>query len=270
MIGITSYGAYIPRLRLDRMAIFQNMGWFAPAIVMVAQGERSMCNWDEDALTMAVAASRDCLIGKDKAVLDGVYLASTTLPFADRQNAGIVATALNMPAKILASDFTASQKAGTTALLAALESVKSGERDNILVTATDKRETKTAYFYEMWFGDGAASMLVGSEDVIAEFKGSHSVSYDFVPHYRGSERQFDYMWEERWTRDEGYARIIPEAVNGLMDKLNITINDVDRLVYPCFFKAEHKNIARKLNAPPEKVMGNMHEECGETGWLTPC
>ena len=269
MIGITSYGAYIPRLRLDRMAIFQNMGWFAPAIVMVAQGERSMCNWDEDALTMAVAASRDCLIGRDKAALDGMYLASTTLPFADRQNAGIVATALNMPSRILASDFTASQKAGTTALLAALESVKSGERKNILVTATDKRETKTAYFYEMWFGDGAASLAVGSDNVIAEFKGSHSVSYDFVPHYRGNGKQFDYMWEERWTRDEGYAKIIPEAVNGLMDKLGITMDEVDRLVYPCFFKAEHKNIARKLKADPEKVPGNMHEECGETGVAHP-
>ena len=169
MIGITSYGAYIPRLRLDRMAIFQNMGWFAPAIVMVAQGERSMCNWDEDALTMAVTASRDCLMGKDKHALNGLYLASTTLPFADRQNAGIVATALNIPSSILASDFTASQKAGTTALLAALESVKSGERGNILVSATDKRETKPGYFYEMWFGDGAASLMVGSEDVVAEF-----------------------------------------------------------------------------------------------------
>jgi len=269
MIGITSYGAYIPRLRLDRMAIFQNMGWFAPAIVMVAQGERSMCNWDEDALTMAVAASRDCLVGRDKAALDGLYLASTTLPFADRQNAGIAATALNLSSSILASDFTASQKAGTNALLAALESVKSGDRGNILVTAADKRETKPGYFYEMWFGDGAASLLVGSEDVIAAYKGSYSVSYDFVPHYRGSEKQYDYMWEERWTRDEGYAKIIPEAVNGLLDKLGLTIADVDRLVYPCFFKAEHKNIALKLEADPEKVMGNMHAECGETGVAHP-
>ena len=48
MIGITSYGGYIPRLRLNRMSIYQNMGWFAPAIVLVAQGERSFCNWDED------------------------------------------------------------------------------------------------------------------------------------------------------------------------------------------------------------------------------
>jgi 3-hydroxy-3-methylglutaryl CoA synthase/NAD(P)-dependent dehydrogenase (short-subunit alcohol dehydrogenase family)/putative sterol carrier protein len=269
MIGITSYGAYIPRLRLDRMAIFQNMGWFAPAIVMVAQGERSMCNWDEDTLTMAVAASRDCLIGKDKSVLDGLYLASTTMPFADRQNAGIVATALNVSSNILAADFTASQKAGTNALVAALESVKSGERGNVLVTAADKRETRPGYFYEMWFGDGAAALMVGSEDVIAEFKGSHSVSYDFVPHYRGSDKQYDYMWEERWARDEGYAKIIPEAVNGLMDKLGITIDEVDRLVYPCFFKAEHKNIARKLKAAPEKIAGNMHAECGETGVAHP-
>jgi len=66
MIGITSYGAYIPQLRLDRAAIVQAMGWFAPALMMVAQGERSMCNWDEDALTMAVAAGRDCLVGMDK------------------------------------------------------------------------------------------------------------------------------------------------------------------------------------------------------------
>ena len=66
MIGITSYGAYIPRLRLNRMSIFRNMGWYSPAIIAVAQGERSVCNWDEDSLTMAVAAARDCLIGKDK------------------------------------------------------------------------------------------------------------------------------------------------------------------------------------------------------------
>ncbi len=78
------------------MAIFQAMGWFAPAIIMVAQGERSMCNHDEDSLTMAVAAARDCLTGKDKQKIDGSYLCSTTLPFADRQNAGILKTALNL------------------------------------------------------------------------------------------------------------------------------------------------------------------------------
>ncbi len=269
MIGITSYGAYIPRLRLNRMSIFQSIGWFAPAVIMVAQGERSMCYWDEDAVTMAVAASRDCLKGMDKQKIEGMFLASTTLPFADRQNAGIVSTALNLKSNIVTSDFTSAQKAGTNALLTAIESVKGGERKNILVTAADKRETKPAYFYEMWFGDGAAAFMIGDTNVIAEYKGSYSVSYDFVDHYRSAFKKYDYTWEERWVRDEGYAKIIPEAVNGLLKKLKITIKDVDKMVYPCFFKAEHRNIAKKLGAPPDKVVDNLHEVCGETGTAHP-
>ena len=265
MIGITSYGAYIPRLRLDRMAIFQGMGWFAPAIMMVAQGERSMCNWDEDAITMAVEASRDCLRGLDKSNLDALYLASTTLPFADRQNAGIVSAALNLKNDMLTADHTASQKAATTALITALESIQSGQRHNIMVTASDSRETKTAYFYEMWFGDGAAALTVGDEDVIAEFKGSYSLSMDFVDHYRGADKKFDYVWEERWTRDAGYGEIIPAVVNGLFDKPGIGMDDVDRLVYPCFFKRDHRSIAAGLGATADKLVDNMHEICGETG-----
>lgn len=268
MIGITSYGAYIPRLRLNRSAIYQSMGWFAPAIVMVAQGTRSMCNWDEDSVTMSVEASRSCVQGLDKTAIDGMFMASTTMPFADRQNAGIVATALNLKPELMTSDFTSAQKAGATALLAALETAKGGDRKNILVTAADKRETRPAGFYEMWFGDGAASFLVGDTDVIAEFKGAQTVSHDFVDHYRGARHRFDYTWEERWIRDEGYSKIIPEAVNGLFEKLNITINDVDKLVFPCFFKAEHKKIAKKLG-DADKAVDNLHEICGETGCAHP-
>ncbi|MGK5091448.1 SDR family NAD(P)-dependent oxidoreductase [Deltaproteobacteria bacterium TL4] len=265
MVGITSYGAHIPRLRLDRMSVFKQMGWLTPAIMMVAQGERSMCNWDEDSMTMAVEASRDCLIGKNKRTLDAVFLASTTLPFADRQNAGMVAAALNLNNNIVTSDYTSSLKSGTTALVTALDIVKGGAKHNILVTAADSRKTRAAYFYEMWFGDGAASLTVGDTDVIAEFKGSYSISYDFVDHYRGSKNNFDYVWEERWVRDEGYSKIIPEAILGLMNKLNITMNDVDKLIFPCFFKSEHKAIAKQLGATGEKVVDNMHEVCGETG-----
>ena len=265
MIGITDYGAYIPRLRLNRMAIYEHMGWFAPAIVMVAQGERSMCNWDEDTITMAVTAAKESIKQHEKKGVDALLLASTTFPFADRQNAGIVSTALNLRPDIMTADFTSSQKAGTNALLAGIESVKSGERGSVLVAAVDKRETKPAYFHEMWFGDGAASFLIGNTDVIAEFKGSYSVSYDFIDHYRGRLKRYDYNWEERWVRDEGYSKIIPEAVNGLMAKLNISMDDVDKLVYPCFFKAEHKKIAKKLGAAPEKVVDNLHDVCGDTG-----
>jgi NAD(P)-dependent dehydrogenase (short-subunit alcohol dehydrogenase family)/uncharacterized OB-fold protein/putative sterol carrier protein len=154
-------------------------------------------------------------------------------------------------------------------MISALESVKSGERKNIMVTATDRRETKAAYFYEMWFGDGAGSLMVGDTDVIAEYKGSYSATHEFVDHYRGFDQKYDYMWEERWARDAGYGRIIPEVVNGLFEKLGITMDDVDKLVYPCIFKRDHRNIAAQLGASSEKLADNMHEVCGETGAAHP-
>ncbi|MBN2497457.1 MAG: SDR family NAD(P)-dependent oxidoreductase [Deltaproteobacteria bacterium] len=269
MIGITSFGGYIPRLRLNRMAIYESLGWYAPAIVMVAQGERSFGNWDEDSLTMAVAAARDCLIGQDRAEVDAVYLGSTTLPFADRQCAGVLKACLNLPDDIATADFTTSLRAGTTALATALAAVKGGERKRVLVTASDMRQTRAATFYEMWFGDGAASLLVGDRDVVAEYVGAYSSSHDFIDHYRAAGRKTDYTWEERWVRDEGYAKIIPEAVTGLLTKVGWSMDEISSLIYPCFFKAEHKKIASKLGAAPEKVADNLHELCGETGAAHP-
>ncbi|MBI2863776.1 MAG: hydroxymethylglutaryl-CoA synthase family protein [Chloroflexi bacterium] len=269
MIGITSFGGYIPRLRLSRKSVFQHIGWLNPATGAVSQGERSMCNWDEDSITMAVAAARDCLVGKDKGGVDGVYLASTTLPFSDRLGAGVVATALNLRDDIHTADITSSQRSGISALIAGLRAVKSGEGKNVLVAAAEKREARCGTNYEMLFGDGAASVLLGDEDVVAEFKGSYSVSHDFVDHYRGQNEQFDHTWEERWTRDEGYAKIAPQAIKGLMAKLGITMAEVDKLIFPCLFKREHAAIAKAVGATPDKVVDNLHEVCGETGSAHP-
>jgi 3-hydroxy-3-methylglutaryl CoA synthase len=268
-IGITSFGGYIPRLRLNRMAIYETLGWFNPAIVMVAQGERAFGNWDEDSVTLAVAAARDCLVGQDRNPIDGVFLGSTTLPFADRQCAGLVKEALNLPDAVRTADFTTSQRAGTTALSTALAAVKGGEAHRLLVTAADMRQTKAATFYEMWFGDGAASVLVGDEAVVAEYVGAHSVSYDFVDHYRGAGKTTDYTWEERWVRDEGYAKILPPAIEALLKKVGWAVPEVTTFCYPCFFQAEHKKIARALGAQPEQVADNLHTVCGETGAAHP-
>jgi 3-hydroxy-3-methylglutaryl CoA synthase/NAD(P)-dependent dehydrogenase (short-subunit alcohol dehydrogenase family) len=251
------------------MNIYREMGWLAPGIIAVAQGERSFCNWDEDSLTMAVAAARDCLLGHDKNAVDGLFLCSTTLPFADRLNAGIVKTALNLRDDLQAADFSSSLRAGSTGLVNALSMVRSGDKHNILVAASDKRETRMANNYEMWFGDGAASLLVGDKNVIAEYIGSYTVTYDFIDHYRAWDMKFDYVWEERWLRTEGYGKIIPEAVAGLFKKLSISMEDVDKLVFPCFIKAEHRRLAKMLGASPEKVIDNMHEVCGETGTAHP-
>jgi len=41
-------------------------------------GERTVANNDEDAITMAVEASRNCLRGKERGDLDGLFFATTS------------------------------------------------------------------------------------------------------------------------------------------------------------------------------------------------
>ena len=59
--GITGFGAYVPRLRMDRGAIAAAHKWMAPSLKGMAKGERAFASWDEDAITMAVEAGRDVL-----------------------------------------------------------------------------------------------------------------------------------------------------------------------------------------------------------------
>ncbi len=265
MIGIVSYGAYLPRLRLNKKAIAMANAWMDPALLAHAKGERAMANWDEDSVTMAVEAARDCLAGQDRGRVGALYLASTSPPFADRQNAGIVAGALNLSEQIATLDLGASQKAATSGLLAALNAVKAGAVQTVLLAAADKRRTKAACAQEMQFGDGAAALLLGSGAVAAEFLGGHSVSVDFVDHYRGQNRAFDYTWEERWIRDEGYGKIVPPAVIRALEKTGVKPEQVAHFALPCVYGGVAAGVAKKAGIRPEAVRDNLAAVCGETG-----
>jgi 3-hydroxy-3-methylglutaryl CoA synthase len=184
MVGIVSVGAYVPRRRLQRQAVAAAHAWFAPGLRSLGRGERAMACWDEDAITMAVEAARDGLEGLDRARLARVVLASTTHPFLDRQNAGVVKEALDLEDTVAAMDVGGSQRAGTSALLDALQASRGGAGD-VLVLASEKRRAQPASELEMMAGDAAAALLVGEGAVAAEFIGGHSVTIDFVDHFRG-------------------------------------------------------------------------------------
>jgi 3-hydroxy-3-methylglutaryl CoA synthase len=267
MVGITSFGAYIPRNRVQRQSIVQANAWFNPAIKGYAKAERSMCSWDEDSLTMAVEAGRGCLSGRDKSKISAVCVASTTLPFGDRQNAGVIATALNLPEEITTLDITSSQRAGTSGLIQALAALgKSGEA---LFVATDARQTRAGSVQELLYGDGAAAVTLGAKGVLASLVASQSVAVDFVDHYRAQNREFDYNWEERWIRDEGYLKIVPRAVEGVLAKAKLKGEDISHFILPCVLRGVTARIAANYGLPEGSVRDNLHAVCGETGVAHP-
>ncbi len=263
-VGILAYGGYIPQSRLQRSEIAKAHAWFNPGLKGLAKGERAMANWDEDSVTMAVEAARDCLADSDRDQVSAVYMASTTFPFTDRQNAGIVADALNLKSSLQTLDFASSQRAGTASLSVALQVAKGGSGP-ILFTAAEKRKTRAASPLEMTSGDGAAAFLVGQGKVIARLLGSHTEAVDFVDHFRGENEDFDYSWEERWIRDEGYLKIVPAAISALLNETGVKPEDITTFCFPVAARGVAGAIAKKIGLPESAVADNLQENCGETG-----
>lgn len=248
--GITRFGGYVPRLRLDRAHIAEAHKWMAPGLKGQAKGSRAFMSWDEDPVTMAVEAARDCLDGRNGENVAALHIASTRLPFADLQHAALVASALRLPTGIATTDVGFSQRAGTSGLLQAL---KAG--NDALFIASDAPVGKPASTQEMSYGAGAAALLLGSEDVVARLVGSGSVTAPFVDHFRAAGERYDYFWEERWIRDEGYAKLAPAAIRSALQQAGLEIADVTHFVMPSMQRGAADAVAKKVGFAGKPASG---------------
>ena len=265
MVGIVSCGGYVPRFRIDRRKIYAATGWLEPSNAGNMKGEKAVANFDEDSITMAAAAGQKALEGMDHSRIGGIYFASTTMPYKERLNAGILSAALGMNDHVTAADFGGGLKAGTTALVAAADRVRGDAGQAIIVCASDCRLGRPASAEEMIFGDAAAAFVMGDQGVMAEFKGHYSITYDFGDHYRGEFAKYDRKWEDRWIRDMGYDHFIPIAVKGLLNKYNLKMSDFAKVVYDCHYEAERKKLNKTLGITPEMEQKNYQAEIGHSG-----
>jgi len=263
--GITGFGAYIPRRRLSRKAIAAAHAWAMPGLTAQAKGERAFASWDEDAITMAVEAARDCWPDA-AAAPHSIVLASTTLPFVDRANAVVVAGALGLPRSTLCQDQTGSLRAGLAALASACTARPA---EPSLIIASEIRRAKAGSAQEMAFGAGAAAITLGNTGVIAECVGSAAISVDLVDHYRTASGGFDYAGEERWVREQGYAKLVPEAVNALVATTGIDVKQVRHVAPPSANPSIGALIASSLKMGPDCLVDGLAATVGDLGAAHP-
>ena len=260
MLGMLSYGAYIPYHRMSRAEISRAWGGFA------MPGEKAVASYDEDSLTMGVEAAIDCMRGADKKGVDALFFATTTAPFKERLGSAIIAMALDLPEGIRTVDFTGTLRAGTTALKCALDAVKAGSAKKVLVVAAEARLGAPGGDFEQTLGDGAAAVLVGEGDVIAEVKDSHHISDEFSGVWRAEGDAFVRSWEDRMVLDKGYSRVLPLAMGGLMKKSKLAAGDFTRVVYDAPTDVRrHGQVAVQLGFDKGQVQDHMTGTVGNTG-----
>jgi len=209
---------------------------------------------------MAVEASRDALVGRDRNAICALRFASTTFPFLDRLHSGIVAGALSLSEDISAIDIAASQRAGTSALIEAL----SGDGET-LVVGSEKRGSRAASPVEMTSGDGAAAILVGEGNPLATLLAKASRTTDFVDHFRSLDNQFDYQWEERWIRDAGYMTVVPPVIKRCLEQAKVAAKDVTHFCMPATLARVVSSVAKAAGIDEKAICDPLHAGCGDTG-----
>ena len=259
MVGITSYGAYVPLYRLSREAIARG-----------ARGEKAICNFDEDSITMAAAASIDCLTGIDRETIDGLYFATTTSPYKEKSGAAIVAMATDLKENVLTADFAHSLRAGTSALMSAIDAVKAGSAKKVMVTAADTRLGVPTSPYEQNFGDGAGALLIGDSNVIATIEASYSVYSEIMDVWRADGDTFIRSWEDRFTTTHGYTAVVGEAISGLLKKTGLKPGDFAKVVLYTPDARRSADLAKKLGFDVKtQLQDPFFNNMGSTGTALP-
>ncbi|MDF2956946.1 MAG: 3-hydroxy-3-methylglutaryl CoA synthase [Candidatus Alkanophagales archaeon MCA70_species_1] len=223
MVGIISYGAYIPIWRISRDEIARAHG------SATMGGERSVASFDEDSLTMAVEAGLDCLTGIDPKEVDALFFATVTSPLEEKQASAMIASALDLRRDITTADITGTLRAGTTAVKMAMDMVKAGSAKKVLVTAADSRIAIPSSDLEQIFGDGAAALLIGEDGVIADIEGFSTVINPIPGPWRREVDPFPRRFEAKLDTRYGYLRDLPTAAGMLAKKLNLSPKDISKV-----------------------------------------
>ncbi|MFH1116005.1 MAG: OB-fold domain-containing protein [Pseudomonadota bacterium] len=244
MVGITSLGVYVPFHRLDRAEIAQFWGGYR------VPGEKAAASFDEDTVTMGVEACRACLKDIDGTGVGGLYFASTTFPYAEKQSAALVAAALALNNSLRTGDFSGSLRSGTNAVGSAVDALKAGFGP-VLVCASELRQGKPNGAKEMEFGDAAAALLIGDSEVMATIDHMYSVSNELYDVYRLSSDRFVRSWEDRFVREEGFMKVVPETVAAALKQFNLSAGDFTRAVISAPNPGYLSGVARKLGLDPK-------------------
>jgi len=258
--GITAIGIHLPRLRLARASMAAAMNWLSPRSDV--RGARTLAFWDEDPVTMGVAAARACLSHASAAreVVRALAFASTTPVFAEPQNASLVHAALRLPAETLAQDTSGTLRCGLIALQAALEGAAPA-----LLVAADSPVSPAGGVAEMRYGDGAAAVLVGGGPELLAYRGGASLTAPFIERYRAADRALATDWEERWVREEGFLAFVPRAIADALAKAGLEARDIQHLVLPSVIPGCARAVAQAAGLGHAGLAGNLDADCGDTG-----
>jgi len=232
-VGIVSYGAYIPRFRINVEEIAKVWGANAEAqSANLGVREKSVPAPDEDTITISVEAARAALARCDvrPSEIGAIYVGSESHPYAVKPTATIVAEAVEAAPNLTAADFEFACKAGTAAIQACMGLVGSSMVKYGMAIGADTSQSAPGDALEYTASAGGAAYIIGAEKLIAEIL--HTVSYTTdTPDFWRREGQMYPSHGGRFTGQPAYFKHVGACGKLLLSKAGTKPEDYSFAVF---------------------------------------
>jgi hydroxymethylglutaryl-CoA synthase len=230
LVGISGYGAYVPRYRLPAKEVSRI--WTGGAGGVPVQ-EKSVAGMDEDVATMSIEAARNALTrgGINPEEIRVVWVGSESHPYAVKPTSTIVAEALGIVPHTQAADWEFACKAGTEAMVAAVGMVGSGMADYALAIGMDTAQARPGDALEYTAAAGGAAFLLGlEEDALAVIESTYSYVTDTPDFWRRAYQKYP-EHGQRFTGEPAYFKHITSAGKAYLEATNTTASDYAYAVF---------------------------------------
>jgi len=231
-LGISAYGAYVPRYRIKVEEIARVWGDDAEDLkngLMIT--EKSVPDMDEDTATIAVEAARNAIKrGADPKKIGAIYVGSESHPYAVKPTATIVGAAIGATSNMTAADYEFACKAGTAAIQTCMGVVSAGIAETGMAIGADVSQGAPGDALEYTAAAGGAAFVIGKNDHVATINGTCSFTTDTPDFWRREGASYP-RHGGRFTGDPGYFKHVASASKIMLEKMGTKPSDYTYAVF---------------------------------------
>jgi len=255
MIGIVSYGAYIPKYRIKPSQIAQTWGKEVSEIEKsLGVFEKAVASYDEDAITLAIEAGNMALLNGqiDSTKIGGITIGSESHPYAVKPSSTTVAEILGMGTDYLAADLEFACKAGTAGIQLLSGLISQGKTKYVLAIGSDVAQSRPADVLEYTASSAAAAFILGKTNTIANLVDFTSYSSDTPDFWRKDTEKFP-SHAGRFTGSPAYFAHVLGASAAMLKKVKMKSQDLDYAIFHMPNAKFPKEAAKKLGFSPKQL-----------------
>ena len=232
-IGIVSYGAHIPRLRIKTEEIAKAWGK-DPVSISKGLGiiEKSVPSPDQDVATISVEAARSALARIDINPQDigAIYVGSESHPYAVKPTGTIVGEAIDATPLLKVADYEFACKAGTAAIQTCMALVKSDMIKYGIAIGADTSQAAPGDALEYAASAGGGAFIIGKEKIIAEINETCSYTTDTPDFWRREGRKYP-AHGGRFTGAPAYFKHVTSNAKNLMEIMKSKPEDYNYAIF---------------------------------------